>query len=599
MDQAAHRAVENLFRRFATHPEVAAVRHAWGDSESKRETLYHRAMDALAGEITGGEADIGPLLELQRELFLELEAYIGRQAHDSRHAFVVVIPVADRPRHLRTCLDSLLWQCRSFRYGGWRPGAAGKIQVLLADDSAGPANSRHIDAVAKEFDARGLPTRYFGPREQAALVEGLDAPMNGVLGEPERCGFRLKGASATRNIAYLKLREAAAADDRTLFWFIDSDQEFAVHGGSPEAAYCPSYFHAMDRIFRETDVQVLTGKVVGDPPVSPAVMAGNFLVDLIGFLSRAAALDPHRGCVFHGSRNQAGDAAYHDMADLFGFRAADQAFDYPCPLAGEHSVRDGFADFCTRLGAFFDGAHATRKTAYEHADLMASVRPARTVYSGNYVLKSRALRYYIPFANLRLRMAGPVLGRFMRAELGPRFVSANLPMLHRRTVADTGRSEFRAGVLRGTDAVDLSAELERQYFGDVMLFSVERLTNAGYPAALPAGRIASVIEDVEAELRSKYLARRERVEAALGRLETLSRDPAQWWNRLPELADSRAALAAFIRDMGSNFDQDSAGYRMILDPEHNRRRRKAMVEALRRYPDERAAWEAALGAVSA
>ena len=40
----------------------------------------------------------------------------------------------------------------------------------------------------------------------------------------------------------------------------------------------------MDGIFNQGKAQVLTGKVVGDPPVSPAVMAGTLLDDVLGFL---------------------------------------------------------------------------------------------------------------------------------------------------------------------------------------------------------------------------------------------------------------------------------------------------------------------------
>jgi hypothetical protein len=41
--------------------------------------------------------------------------------------------------------------------------------------------------------------------------------------------------------------------------------------------YAMNFLAQIDAIFGATDAEVLTGKVVGDPPVSPAVMAGNFL----------------------------------------------------------------------------------------------------------------------------------------------------------------------------------------------------------------------------------------------------------------------------------------------------------------------------------
>lgn len=114
------------------------------------------------------------------------------------------------------------------------------------------------------------------------------------------------------------------------------------------------------------------------------------------------------------------------------------------------------------------------------------MQPARTVYTGNYVFRASALNWFIPFAPLRLRMSGPTLGRLMKAGLGKRFVSANLPMLHTRTLDATGEAEFRPGVVTQANAIDLVDEFERQFFGDVMLFTVERLASLGFPRqALP------------------------------------------------------------------------------------------------------------------
>ena len=288
-----------------------------------------------------------------------------------------------------------------------------------------------------------------------------------------------------RNIAYLKVAELIknTPADKLLIWSLDSDQEFCVKVATPEGdreVYAIDYFHDLDAIFSRTDALVLTGKVVGDPPVSPAVMAGNFLADVLGFLQRMAASDPAAACRQHGDAGQAGgEATYHDMADLFGFKQAATAYRYRCTLAGAHSEADCCAHFAARLNSFFYGEHPTRISYYQPADLLRSVQPARTVYQGNYVFRPQALKYFAPFATLRLRMSGPTLGRIIQAEIGARFVSANLPMLHKRTLESGGQSEFRPGIATATEmiapVIDISGEFERQFYGDVMLFSIERL----------------------------------------------------------------------------------------------------------------------------
>ena len=286
-----------------------------------------------------------------------------------------------------------------------------------------------------------------------------------MLGPVQPGQFAHKGPSRMRNITYLLLRRMAEEDDRLLFLFLDSDQEFRVlqcAGQGNRELLALNYFHHLDRIFSSGSVTLLTGKVVGDPPVAPAVMAGNFLEDVIAFLHELRGGQAHAACQFHGEAAGAGqDAAYHDMADLFGFAPAAQPHRYHCRLPGTHDQLAVLDDFARRLDRFFDGEHPTRVTCHEYTPAGESVTPARTVYTGNYVLNAQGLRYFIPFAHLRLRMAGPVLGRIARAELGDGFVSANLPLLHKRTLEELGESEFRPGVERQEGWVDLSREFER------------------------------------------------------------------------------------------------------------------------------------------
>ena len=84
------------------------------------------------------------------------------------HRFIVVIPVADRPQHLRACLDSLVELQRRYPYGDGR-----QISVLVADDSDDLAHVADNGALAAHYTARGLPCVHFGPDEQADLLDSL------------------------------------------------------------------------------------------------------------------------------------------------------------------------------------------------------------------------------------------------------------------------------------------------------------------------------------------------------------------------------------------------------------------------------------------
>ena len=262
-----------------------------------------------------------------------------------------------------------------------------------------------------------------------------------------------------------------------------------------------------------------------------------------------------------------------------------------CDLPGDARARpsnaDCFAAFSRRLHSFFHGEHPTRVTWYSHSDALASVQPARTVYAGNYVFRPAALQYFIPFAALRLRMSGPTLGRILKAELGPRFISANLPMLHKRTVESGGQSEFRPGIETVQQTIDMSGEFERQFYGDVMLFSVEQLA-AENALCRPAGAdFASTLDSLRDTMLARYNERQQAILEKLGRLETLLNEPARWWQAQPETVAGFRHFAANVR---RNFGDDSLGHRRINDPAAWQQWRTRLLDGIAHYAEDRAAW---------
>ncbi len=557
------------------------------------------------------------LLAPYQAAFRELEQRVAARGADKRYGFVIVIPVADSPLHLKDCLNSLLQLCELYGYGGRENGRWRKVSVLLADDSGEPAAIEQNRKIAVEFDRQGLTTHYFGLEEQLALMDTLAGqPPTSIVGGHRRDAFHHKGQGMMRNIAYLKLAEMfpGNAAERLLFYTIDADQEFKVKVATPEGGrevFAVNFLYRLDEIFTRTDARILTGKVVGDPPVSPAVMAGNFLEDVIGFLREMGAVEPGAAYCQPGARS-GGDAAYHDMADLFGFKQSGDAYRYRCPLPGEPDNAACFASFSQRLNRFFHGEHPTRITWFQYEAALASARPARTIYTGNYVFRPEALSWFIPFAPLRLRMSGPTMGRLLKAEMGDGFVSANVPMLHKRTVEATGQSEFRPGVLDESRAIDLCGEFERQFHGDVMLFSMQHLTALGYPGeALTASEIGETLVAMQGEMREKYRIKQQSILERLTLLNERLHDAAQWWrsrdnsalmnpahplrvNCAPELSGAVANFERFADNLARNFGADSPCYARIDDVERRADWRARQAAAITGFQDDRRGWNAAL-----
>ncbi|PVV10785.1 MAG: hypothetical protein B6D77_07810 [gamma proteobacterium symbiont of Ctena orbiculata] len=598
-------ALQRFFTQHASHPSLHNAVEHWQklsntDLTSKHTTALVELTDTASLHLEhqmhrSGYPD--DLLDLHQQLFLELESLIANQSIDDRHNFIIVIPVADRPQHLQTCLDSLYTLCRRFNYGGFAQQKFQKIRVLIADDSKDPDNRDWNRKIQQQFCQLGLEAIYFGQDEQLQQLDKLSDSQREnlvrILGDPPTTAFYHKGASITRNLSYLKLKQLIAGDSHTLIWFIDSDQEFRVNSHRHrDGIYTINYFHRIDRIYTSTETLVLTGKVVGDPPVSPAVMAANFLQDVLGFVSDCARLQPEHTCQFHQTATtQGGDAAYHDMADLFGFHDQQEYFRYSCRLQDEHDQLACFNDFSRLLSHFFDGEHLTRQNFYTNPPAAMELTPARTLYTGNYILSHKALDYFIPFATLKLRMAGPQLGRILESELGNRFVSANLPLLHKRTRDQTGESEFRPGIDKGRTGIDISGEFERQFFGDIMLFSLQALIEHGYPRQkITDERIAQILITTESSMLDRYKQMQQEIMAKLETLKQQIDNRDRWWLHCSLTTDAIENIRQFIGNMAGNFGEGSPGYAMISSIQHRQRRRQQILQALQSYTEDRENW---------
>ncbi|MBI3432967.1 MAG: hypothetical protein HY018_12245 [Hydrogenophilales bacterium] len=567
--------------------------------------LYAQCTPLLEQAMWFGAADFHPLLASYQALFREQESLIRLRAslgysRDARHRFILAIPVADRPPHLKACLESIHQLCALFDYGGQTAGVWDRIQVIVSEDSRDAANIRRHQALVEEYRDKGLQVAYFGLDEQYELLHALPPQQRERLGHlltsQPRDAFYLKGQAANRNLCYLKFLQFTEDKDDTLYYLVDSDQSFCVNRqtqAGEEVVYALNYFHAIDRIFRSTDTLMLTGKMVGDPPVSPSVMAANFLDDVAAFFTRLAGLRHEAACTFHGlPAEQPGDAAYHDMAKLFGFNNGPTTFPYACRLQGEHDHGACLADFAQRLDAFFFGEHLTRKTWFSYGNGFTQLSPARTVYPGNFIVNYAGLKYIIPFGHLRLRMSGPTAGRLIAAEIGPRFASFNMPNLHRRTTDAGLADDFRPGVELAQQGIDLSNEFERQFFGDLMLFSTEELVRrADVNQPFARDVVETVIDQKEADLLALYRQKHDAIVEKNRQLSDLVFNSGHWWLGSATLADALRQVRAFIDNIDRNFGAHALAWRQIQSVEHRGARRQQIVEALMNYRAERDAWD--------
>ena len=286
------------------------------------------------------------------------------------------------------------------------------------------------------------------------------------------------------------------------------------------------------------------------------------------------------------------------MVKLFGYRQPSSPKKYPCVLAGDHSVWNCFSVFSNRVLGFFYGLHPTRTQFYCHGNGFTETTSARTVYTGNYVISPAGLRHFIPFAALGLRMAGPTLGRILRGKIRGKFVSANLPLLHKRTGAEDHINEFRSGVVHEGDTLDLSGEFLRQFWGDVMLFSVEHLTKGDYPEQIDETKIADAVRSTEQRIWQLYRHHEAEVGGKISQIKKRLEDQGLWWNLRPELRESLRNLIRFCSVVEKNFGPHSAALKKISGQIEEGSMRRKIIQAIGSFQEENRSWEEVLKALS-
>ncbi len=578
--------------------------------ESSLAALYDQIYPLVEKELWQSE-NFDEILEIYQSLFREQELLISLSGVDERYDFILSIPIADRPEHLTACLESIFQLCRLYSYGGKNKALFAKISVVIVEDSEKKIHIEKDIALAEEYTKKGLQVHHYGLREQYELMLKIPAELrqgvSSIIGDPSTENFYHKGQAVTRNLSYLKALQLTENKHNTLYFFVDSDQLFQVNLTSSDgdrAVYGLNYFYYINRIFKENDIAMLTGKLVGDPPVSPSVMTVNFLDDVTAFLQQLSHYDAQQSCCFHPQdRIKPGDAAYHDMAQLFGFEKHNKTYDYYCPLKHkqgyEHDHIACLKSFSERINYFFFGEHLTRKTYFNYNNPLTDITPARTIYPGNYITTFAGLNYIIPFGKLRLRMSGPTAGRLIQAEIKQGFASSNLPMLHTRTLQSDFQDEFRPGVEDNSDNIDLGDEFERQFFGDLMLFTVVRLTGSDVPVEQYNQQLLSeTFSIVENELLELYENKHNNVTQKCDELSLLVNNQSLWWNQSEAMTDSVGQLQQFIKNVQHNFSKQAKVYQRIQSAQHRQKKIAQMIEVLLNYRHDRDAWDRMLAQFS-
>jgi hypothetical protein len=189
-------------------------------------------------------------------------------------------------------------------------------------------------------------------------------------------------------------------------------------------------------------------------------------------------------------------------------------------------------------------------------------------------------------------MSGPTAGRLIQAEIGERFASANLPMLHTRHLHDDDADQFRPGVEQGDEVIDLADEFERQFFGDLMLTGLRWITGEWSSGqAFTLERVSKAIKETERELLGLYEEKHRDVQHRNARLKQRLKNPQYWWHDHPQAAGALSSVQRFMHNIDVNFGADSNAYQQIQDQQHREQHKQQIIRALLAYRKSRDAWD--------
>jgi len=161
---------------------------ALSHKREREQNLSMRSSTSMSSAILAGTGHVVrrvgllPAAGLLPVLFREQEALIQQRGGDDRHHFILSIPVADRPPHLRACLESIYQVCTLFNYGGNSSGAWDKIKIIVAEDSRDEKQHPSAHRAGGEYRQKGLQVFHFGLDEQYELLQILPPHQREQLG---------------------------------------------------------------------------------------------------------------------------------------------------------------------------------------------------------------------------------------------------------------------------------------------------------------------------------------------------------------------------------------------------------------------------------
>ncbi len=372
----------------------------------------------------------------------------------------IVVPVADRDKHLDNFLQSLEKELKIYMF----PRTL--LSVSIINDSKVDIPEDVYDHYSYPIDIRNLSQQINCIRahynedllKKAYWVFIKELPKNSFD------NWERKGSWATMNIARLLINTKPNIDNN-IIRFIDSDEEFSIMTKDKDKFRVIenpfSMLHSIQDIFHYYNADIVTGKITWDPAFSAPQMIRTQLVDL---LMNSEEILP-TNLYYHQNR------AYNDM-NFFSQDNITRHYNdwYPLLPFQEKWSTKKHPSFSILLWHHISRpiCYSNPKKVLKNGTIDRNVKLGNILWPGNVAWNKKLLLYPAPFVESKVRLHGPILWKLM-TKRWEKIHIANIPLLHRR-IADIDDiiNGYRWGTIHSKGLIDISKLWSKQIEWDIV-----------------------------------------------------------------------------------------------------------------------------------
>ena len=376
--------------------------------------------------------------------------------------FYIIIPVADRPLFIQNILNSINKELNLFKF------PSKKVIVNIFYDSLN--ENIDLNNYCFKINIWNLQDQIDFLRNHVDLENEKYTFFFRKIPKENLSDWSYKGASSTMNISRLIMYKTTSAYENSLFWFLDSDEEFSILSKNlntfkiVENAY--SIFHSYTNVFETMEIEAATGKCVGDPPFSGNQMIKTALIDKLKNSDKILNIQEYY--------NE--NLSYLDLDILPRKRYPNFYYEgYPIIPFQEKSK----TNYHPIHNVLF-GHHTSRPICYHpksyyfnsNGNINRQLGFTKFIYPGNFICKREILKYPSFFSNSKIRMHGAIYGHLL-SNIGKKVSECFIPVFHRRVLNpfEIFENEFRAGIKVNikNNLIDSSSLWFKQIEGDLVL----------------------------------------------------------------------------------------------------------------------------------